>query len=117
MWSELHTLRPDMWLLGTEGVAVEWLAAELHPAIAERTRFFVAQRAPWGFYGYEAMALILDAIEQAGADREAIVRAARGTRDRDSILGRYSIDEDGHTTTTAYGRLAVVDGDLVWDRG
>jgi len=24
---------------------------------------------------------------------------------------------DGHTTTTAYGRLAVVEGELVWDRG
>jgi hypothetical protein len=39
----------------------------------------------------------------------------RATKDRDSILGRYSIDEDGHTTTKAYGRLAVVYGALVWD--
>ena len=46
----------------------------------------------------------------------AIVRAARTTSDRDSILGRYSIDGDGNTTTTAYGRLAVVGGQLVWDR-
>jgi hypothetical protein len=44
-----------------------------------------------------------------------VTRAARGTRHRDSILGRYSIDEEGHTTTTAYGRLAVVDGALAWD--
>ena len=51
-----------------------------------------------------------------GADRAAAVRAARSTRDRDSILGRYSIDEQGHTTSTAYGRLAVVGGELVWDR-
>jgi hypothetical protein len=35
----------------------------------------------------------------------------------DSILGRYSIDADGHTTSTAYGRLAVAGGELVWDRG
>jgi hypothetical protein len=33
--------------------------------------------------------------------------------DRDSILGRYSLDAHGHTTTTAYGQLAVVDGELV----
>jgi hypothetical protein len=39
----------------------------------------------------------------------------RATKDRDSILGRYSIDEDSHTTTKAYGRLAVVDGALAWD--
>jgi hypothetical protein len=44
-----------------------------------------------------------------------VTRTARGTKDRDSILGRYSIDDEGHTTTTAYGRLAVVDGVLVWD--
>jgi hypothetical protein len=42
-------------------------------------------------------------------------RAVCATKDRDSILGRYSIDEDGHTTTKAYGRLAVVDGALAWD--
>jgi hypothetical protein len=38
-----------------------------------------------------------------------------GTRDRDSVLGRYAIDAEGHTTSTAYGRLAVVDGALAWD--
>ena len=43
------------------------------------------------------------------------MRAARATRDRESIVGRYSIDDDGHTTTTAYGRLAVIGGDMVWD--
>jgi branched-chain amino acid transport system substrate-binding protein len=115
-WNELHRLRPDLWLLGSEGVAVDWLARQLDPAAARRTRFFVSQRAPWGFYGFEGMALALDAI-RAGDDREAVVRAARGTRDRDSILGRYSIDGEGHTTSTAYGRLAVADGELVWDGG
>ena len=114
-WNELHAADPSLWLLGSEGVAESWLARELQPSAAERTRFFVAQRAPFGFYGFEAMALILDAIARSGVDRAAIVRTARTTRDRDSILGRYSIDELGHTTTTAYGRLAVVGGQLVWD--
>jgi len=68
-----------------------------------------------GFYGYEAMALVLDAIAAGDGDRAATARAARATRDRDSVLGRYSIDADGHTTSTAYGRLAVIDGALVWD--
>jgi branched-chain amino acid transport system substrate-binding protein len=116
LWRDLHALDPDLWLLGTDGAAVDWLARELEPSVAERTRFFVAQRAPWGFYGFEAMALILDVVAQAG-DRAEVVTLARGTRDRDSILGRYSIDADGLTTTTAYGRLAVAGGDLVWDRG
>jgi branched-chain amino acid transport system substrate-binding protein len=115
LWRDLHAHNPSMWLLGSEGVAEEWLARGLEASAAERTRFFVAQRAPFAFYGYEAMALVLDAIAAGGGDRAAVTRAARGTRDRDSILGRYSIDEEGHTTTTAYGRLAVVEGVLVWD--
>ena len=115
LWSTLHEADPSLWLLGSEGVAVPWLARELEPGAADRTRFFIAQRAAFSFYGYEAMALIQDAVESA-IDREGVVEAARETSDRDSVLGPYSIDEDGHTTSTAYGRLAVVGGELVWDR-
>jgi branched-chain amino acid transport system substrate-binding protein len=115
LWHDLHAADPAMWLPGSDGVAVPWLASELSAAEAERTRFFVPQRAPMGFYGFEAMALILDAIAAGDGDRAATVRAARSTRERDSVLGRYSIDADGHTTCTAYGRLAVADGELVWD--
>jgi branched-chain amino acid transport system substrate-binding protein len=115
LWRDLHTENPALWLLGTEGVAVPWLAGELEPSAAERTRFFVAQRASLGFYGFEAMALILDSIAAGAGERAATVRAARTTRDRDSVLGRYSIDEHGHTTSTSYGRLAVVGRALVWD--
>lgn len=116
LWRDLHAIDPALWLLGSEGVAVPWLASELSPAVAARTRFFMAQRAPFGFYGFEAMALILDAIAAGGRDRTATVRAARSTRVRDSILGRYSLDEHGHTTCTEYGRYAVAAGELVWDR-
>jgi branched-chain amino acid transport system substrate-binding protein len=115
LWRDLHAANPALWLLGSEGVAEPWLARELQPSAAERTRFFVAQRGPFGFYGYEAMALALDAIATGGGDRAATVLAARATRDRDSVLGRYSVDQHGHTTSTAYGRLAVVGGELVWD--
>jgi branched-chain amino acid transport system substrate-binding protein len=116
LWHDLHAANPEMWLLGSDGVAVAWLARELSGTVAARTRFFVPQRAPLGFYGFEAMALILDAIAAGGGDRAATVRTARATSERDSILGRYSIDEHGHTTSSAYGRLAVVGGELVWDR-
>jgi hypothetical protein len=61
------------------------------------------------------MALAFDAVASGAGDREATVRTARGARERASILGRYSIDEHGHTTNPAYGRLAVVGGQLVWD--
>lgn len=113
LWHELHAANPGMWLLGVEGIAAPWLAAAVSESAAERTRFFQAQRGPFGFYGFEAMALILDAVAAGSGDRDAVVRAARGTKDRDSILGRYSLDDEGHTTTTAYGCLAIVDGELV----
>ena len=112
----MHEAGESRWLLGSEGVAQPWLARELSPGAAQRTRFFVSQRLPIACYGHEAMALVLDAIAAGGGeDRAAVSAAARATRDRDSVLGRYSIDAEGHTTSTAYGRLAVVDGALVWD--
>ena len=96
--------RPPLWLLGSEGVAEPWLARELSPSAAARTRFFLARRAPFGFYGFEAMALTLetDRGQRSRSHRDRRRRALGG--DRDSILGRYSLDEHGHTTCTAYGR-------------
>lgn len=115
LWDALHGANPELWLLGSDGVAQPWFARGMSPGAAQRTRFFVAHRVPMGFYGYEAMALVLDAIAAGNGDRAATARAARATRDRDSVLGRYSVDAEGHTTSTAYGRLVVVDGALVWD--
>jgi len=31
------------------------------------------------------------------------------------VYGRYSIDADGLTTATAYGRMSILGGELVWD--
>jgi branched-chain amino acid transport system substrate-binding protein len=115
MFEELHGLRPDLWLLGSDGIAVSWLARDLGPGPAARMRLFVAQRAPFALYGLEAISLILDAVTAGGGDRAGTVAAARATRARRSPLGRYSIDADGLTTTTAYGRLAIAGGKLVWD--
>ncbi|MEN3280989.1 MAG: branched-chain amino acid transport system substrate-binding protein [Solirubrobacteraceae bacterium] len=116
LWRALHEADPTLWLLATDGAAVPWLARELSGEAAAQTRFFTAQRAPLAFYGYEGMALVLDAIAAEGPDRDAIVRAARGTHDRESIIGRYSLDGDGHTTAPADGRLAVIDARIAWDR-
>jgi branched-chain amino acid transport system substrate-binding protein len=116
LWRDLHAIDSRMWLLGTDGVAAPWLARELSAGAAERTRFFGAQRAPWGFYGFESMALIVDAIAAGRGDRAETARAALSTTDRESVLGRYSIDDQGLTSFTACGRLAVVSGELVWDR-
>ncbi|MDX6593209.1 MAG: branched-chain amino acid transport system substrate-binding protein [Gaiellales bacterium] len=117
MWRELHESNPQLWLLGSEGVADPRFAREIPSTAAERTRLFVAPRAPLPFYGFESMALILDSIKAGEGVRASTVHAARTTRERSSILGRYSIDKEGHTTSTAYGRLRIAGGELVWDGG
>ena len=114
-WESLHELDPAVWLIGTDGIAVPHLAQELSPAAAAKTRLFVANHAPLAFYGFEAKAVGLEAIDDRRRDREAVVRAARATRDRESALGTYSLDESGLTTTADYGRLAIVGHQLVWD--
>jgi branched-chain amino acid transport system substrate-binding protein len=71
---------------------------------------------PYAIYGYEAMRLALDAIgrSETGA-KEDIVKALFSTKDRKSVLGTYSIDENGDTTLTDYGVYTIKDGELQFD--
>jgi branched-chain amino acid transport system substrate-binding protein len=74
---------------------------------------------PYAIYGYEAMALLLDAIQRAGprcGDRAEVVRQVFATSNRDSVLGVYSLDADGDVTTSRFGRYLVKGGRLVYDR-
>jgi branched-chain amino acid transport system substrate-binding protein len=72
---------------------------------------------PYAIYGYEAMRLVLDAIERAGsANKEDILKALFDTKDRQSVLGTYSIDENGDTTLTDYGIYTIEDGELTFDK-
>jgi branched-chain amino acid transport system substrate-binding protein len=70
----------------------------------------------YAVYGYESMALMLDAIKRAtnnGAStptRAKIVAAIFATKDRSSVLGTYSIDQNGDTTLTSYGAYKIVNG-------
>jgi branched-chain amino acid transport system substrate-binding protein len=73
----------------------------------------------YAVYGYEAMSLILDAIERAGPDgddRAAVVDQLLATKDREGVFGKYSIDENGDITLTPYGVYGIEDGALVFDR-
>lgn len=65
---------------------------------------------PYAIYGYEAMKLVIDTIKAAGPDgtsREGFLKALFATKDRDSVLGTYSIDANGDTTLTDYGLYDV----------
>ena len=72
---------------------------------------------PYAIYGYEAMSLALDAIKRSGdGSRENILKAIFATKDRSSVLGTYSIDENGDTTLTDYGVYSVSGGELKFDQ-
>jgi branched-chain amino acid transport system substrate-binding protein len=71
---------------------------------------------PYAIYGYEAMRLALDAIQRSGTgSKEDIIKALFDTKDRQSVLGTYSIDENGDTTLTDYGVYTVEGGELQFD--
>jgi branched-chain amino acid transport system substrate-binding protein len=71
---------------------------------------------PYSIYGYEAMRLALDAIQRSGTGEKAdIVKALFDTKDRQSVLGTYSIDENGDTTLTDYGVYTIKGGELTFD--
>jgi branched-chain amino acid transport system substrate-binding protein len=72
---------------------------------------------PYSIYGYEAMRLALDAIDRSGTGEKAdIVKALFETQDRQSVLGAYSIDDNGDTTLTDYGIYRVREGELEFDQ-
>lgn len=78
------------------------------------------KREGYALYGYEAMALLLDAIKRATNDgttiasRSKVVAAIFSTKDRRSVLGTYSIDPNGDTTLRRYGVYRIVAGRLAF---
>jgi hypothetical protein len=71
---------------------------------------------PYAAYGFEAMRVVLEAIEAAqGKDefRTAVVDGALGSEHPGSILGLYSITADGDTTLCAIQRYREEGGEPV----
>ncbi len=63
--------------------------------------------------------MVLDAIRSAGShgnDRQSVIDRFFAIRNRDSVLGRYSIEPDGETTLSPYGVDRVVNGRPVFYR-
>jgi len=142
LWHELHEADPQLLLLGSssmdtsgftsqlEGAAsvtyltTPILAESLYPAVGRRVlasyrRRFAGTAGPWVLYGYEAMSVVLNAIRRAGRhgnNRSAVIASFFRTRDRDSVLGRYSIEPDGETTLSNYGVDRVAGGQPVFYR-
>ena len=71
---------------------------------------------PYAVYGYEAMAVVCDAIAEGGDDKAAVIEAFFNTKGRESPLGTYDIDADGDTTLSDYGGYKAEGGKLVFEK-
>jgi branched-chain amino acid transport system substrate-binding protein len=100
------------------------LAAHLYPPSAQRvlsdySHRFATVGEPYVLYGYEAMSVVLSAIRAAGDrgdDRQAVIAKFFATRNRNSVLGAYSIQPNGETTLSSYAIDRVVRGAPVFWR-
>jgi branched-chain amino acid transport system substrate-binding protein len=145
LYKDFESALPDAQLYGPDGVAESGFADPAEggiPAnVAAKTKVTVATLSPdeyppegqefftqfaekygeenpdpYAIYGYEAMRLALDAIERSGTGEKAdIITALFDTTDRESVLGTYSIDENGDTTLTDYGVYTIDGGELQFD--
>jgi branched-chain amino acid transport system substrate-binding protein len=115
-------------MFGSDGVAESGFTRRLPRSVARRTLVSVATLAPEAYpgaaiigrsdpykiYGYEAMKLILDALNAGGPTKEGVLGALRAVQNRNSVLGTYSFDANGDTTLRTYGLYAVRGGALAW---
>jgi branched-chain amino acid transport system substrate-binding protein len=69
---------------------------------------------PYALHGYEAMQLVLDAVAVGGVNRDAVTASLFSVRDRQSVLGTYSIDAFGDTTLRSFGIYRISRGRLRW---
>jgi branched-chain amino acid transport system substrate-binding protein len=142
LFTDVHAANPTMKLFGPDGVA-DVFVTKISPSVAAQTYitnptldpklyppaaqdFFKKFKEtynrdpyPYAIYGYEAMKVALLAIQNAGDkgnDRQAVIDAFFNIKNRDSVLGKYSIDENGDTTLTDYGANRVKDKKLVFDK-
>jgi branched-chain amino acid transport system substrate-binding protein len=142
LWQELHTADPSLLLLGSSGLATAAFASQIgaaaestyltdpvltpgmYPLSAQRVlsdyrTTFGEAATPYALYGYEAMSVVLQAIRNAGAhgnDKQAVIEQFFRIRNRDSVLGRYSIQSSGDSTLSQYGVERVVGGQLAFWR-
>ena len=73
----------------------------------------------YAIYGYETMALALETLKKAGDDandRDKVVELLFQTKDKDSVLGTYSLDENGDTTLTDYGLYTIKGGQPTYEK-
>jgi branched-chain amino acid transport system substrate-binding protein len=143
VWIDVNGTAPEMKLFGPAGMSDSAFTEKIPEAAQRQTylttptldpklyppagqAFFKSYEAKYGqvpesygIYGYEAMKTALLSIQNAGDqgnDRQAVVDAFFKIKDRDSVLGKYSIDANGDTTLSSYGGNRVKAGKLTFDK-
>jgi branched-chain amino acid transport system substrate-binding protein len=75
---------------------------------AYKAKYGDAHPDPYAIYGYEAMRLVLDTIKASNStSKDAFLTQLFKTKNRQSVLGAYSIDKNGDTSLTDYGLYKV----------
>ena len=143
LFTDVHAANPTTKLFGPDGMADPAYYEKASAAVAKMSYltnptldpklyppaaqdFFKKYKAkygknpePYAIYGYEAMQDALLSIQNAGDkgnDKSAVIDQFFQIKDRDSVLGKYSIDENGDTTLSDYGGDKVKGGQLVFDK-
>lgn len=142
LWRALNSVDPTLRLLGSHELASEaftaqigaaarqtlitspWLALDLYPppartVLARYAGRFHEPATPYALAGYEAMSATLTAIRAAGRhgnSREDVIDHFFAIKNRQSVLGRYSMQPNGETTLTRYGVDRIVNGHPVFLR-
>jgi branched-chain amino acid transport system substrate-binding protein len=143
LFKDLNATMPSAKLFGPDGVAEVAFASKLGSKVEKQTfvtnptldpklypksgqDFFRAYKAKFGsdpeayaIYGYEAMSVALEAIKNAGDrgnDRQSVIDQFFKIKNRQSVLGTYSIDQNGDTTLTDYGGNKIEGGKLIFDK-
>ena len=142
LWNDVYATNPALKMFGPDGVAQSDFTEKLGPSQANTfvtnptlpeqlyppaaKEFFTAFKRtygddpePYAIYGYEAMNAALQAIKNAGDKgncREDVIKGFFAIKNKQSVLGTYSIDADGDTTITDYGGNRVQGGKLTFDK-
>jgi branched-chain amino acid transport system substrate-binding protein len=141
LWRDVTDAVPDALLMGSQSLLVPEFYRQLgaaerrtyltsvaqHPSelpprgrrfVRDYRREFGEQPDPLAAYGYTAMSLVLNALDRAGdqaAKRERVVDELMDTHDFDSVVGTFSIDDNGDTSLERLAGYRIRDGRLVYD--
>ena len=97
-----------------------FLKTDLNPAgtafVSQFTATFGHAPAVQAIFGYEAMAAVLSVLKEAGVDansRSTVVKDFFAIKNRQSVLGKYSINSNGDTSLAPFVFTRLTGGQLV----